>query len=220
MAAWTVPDLDVESLEAALAGTLPGPVAHLRMAPRPRVGWRPGIIPDDCRHAAALLLVYPEPPECLLLTRRRADLTDHAGQVSLPGGEIEPGENRVEAACREAHEEVGLDPGLARILGPLSPLHVPVSRFVLHPIVAVAGEYPELRPSDAEVDRVLEPPLERLLDPRHQRVEIWRRDGAQMRVPLFDVCGEKVWGATAMVLSEFLTLVGSPPSPWPDDRSG
>jgi 8-oxo-dGTP pyrophosphatase MutT (NUDIX family) len=217
--AWARRGLDLKRLESklrtALAGPLPGTPAQLPLAPRPRFGWTPGEWPSNCRHGGALLLLYPrDAAPHVLLTVRDADLQHHAGQVSLPGGSLEPGESHDQAALREATEEVGLDPQTVRLLGALTPLHVPVSRFVVHPRVGVTDRRPGFRPRPGEVARVLEVPLAHLEDPACLGVERRQFDRNEVEVPFFRVDGERVWGATAMVLAEFLTVVGTPPDPW------
>jgi 8-oxo-dGTP pyrophosphatase MutT (NUDIX family) len=211
---------DAESrLTRAFGRRLPGPEAQKLLAPRPRKGWQPGVTPDDCRHGAGLLLLYPEGDETrLLLTKRNIHLPQHAGQVSLPGGAVEANESIEQGALREAQEEVGLDPDAVRLLGQLSPLHIPVSRFVLHPVVGVAGARPELQADVGEVERLLEGPLSHIGDARNYSIETREFRGGFYRVPFIPLDGEKVWGATAMVLAEFLVVLGYSPDPWgPDD---
>jgi 8-oxo-dGTP pyrophosphatase MutT (NUDIX family) len=188
---------------------LPGVEAQLRMAPHPRGGWKPGFAPDQAKPAAVLLLLFPAGEGAVvLLTKRSPDLPNHASQVSLPGGAVDPGETIEEAALREAEEEVGLEGTQVRVLGCLTPLHVPVSGFVLHPVVGVASSRPAMRPDPAEVERIIEAPVGHLLNPaRHQRVSRLR-DGVEFEMPYFDVDGEQVWGATAMVLAEFAAILG------------
>jgi 8-oxo-dGTP pyrophosphatase MutT (NUDIX family) len=187
----------------------PGAEAQQRMAPQPRRGWRPGLAPDGARPAAALLLLFPTDGEAtVLLTKRSSALPQHGGQVSLPGGAVDPGEGIEAAALREAQEEVGLAPGLVRIAGRLTPVHIPVSGFVLHPVVGFASARPATTPEAGEVDRIIEVPLAHVLDPRRHR-RTWRvREGIEIDVPYFDIGGEQVWGATAMVLAEFAALLG------------
>jgi 8-oxo-dGTP pyrophosphatase MutT (NUDIX family) len=210
-------------LRRALAEPLPGVDGQLLLAPRPRRGWQPGTVPDDCRIAAALVLVYPDPQgdARVVLTVRHADLPFHAGQVSLPGGAVRDGETLEQTALREANEEVAIDPAVVRVCGRLTPLHIPVSGFVLHPIVGTTPERPELRACPREVDRVLEPALAVLAETGRWRVETRAFRGADYRVPVFDLDGALVWGATAMVLGELLSALGRPPNPWradePDD---
>ncbi len=216
-----MPGLKLVDVERALAerlrGELPRDEAHVRLAPRPRQGWRPGLIPEDHRDAAALVLLYERDRSTrVLLTVRSDAMSSHAGQISLPGGTVEPGESFEEAALREAREEIGLDPGSVRVLGRLSPLSIPISRFALHPIVAVRAAPPEpLRLEPREVERVLEPRLGRFASGYPLRLETWDRGSWRGRVPFFDLGGgDLLWGATAMVLAELLALLGIRPDPW------
>lgn len=199
-------------LRAGLAGPLPGLEAHVVMAPKPRAGWQPAVVPDDVRAAAALLLLYPrEGRPHLALTVRAASLPQHSGQVSLPGGAVEPGETLETAALREAAEEVGLDPSHVEVLGRLSPLHIPVSGFVLHPIVGASRDRPAFHPDPREVARVVEAPLALFRDPHTVRLRLRTHQGRDYEVPYYAVEGEQVWGATAMVLGEFLWVLGCAP---------
>jgi 8-oxo-dGTP pyrophosphatase MutT (NUDIX family) len=196
-----------------LARPLPGLDAQLRMAPRPRPGWDPHAPPAGLRAAAGLVLLYPHDEALqLLLTLRGATLRHHTGQVSLPGGRVDEGESIEAAALREADEEVGLAPGVVEILGQLTPLHVPVSRHLLHPVVGVTTARPAFRLAEPEVERLIEVPLARLRAPEVVAWEQRQREyppgeGQLMEVPYFDVGGVKVWGATAMILAEFLAVM-------------
>jgi 8-oxo-dGTP pyrophosphatase MutT (NUDIX family) len=204
-----LPDLE-RRLAAALAGPLPGVEAQLRLAPTPRPGWLPGRPASEARPAAALLLLFPADGEVrLLLTVRSSNLPSHAGQVSLPGGAVEPGETIEEAALREAHEEIGVSPSAVRVLGRLTPLHIPVSGYLLHPVIGVTDERPDLRLADAEVEQVIEPALAVLLDPGSIRHRPRLRDRLFEDVPYYALDSLQVWGATAMVLSEFLEVVAA-----------
>jgi 8-oxo-dGTP pyrophosphatase MutT (NUDIX family) len=195
--------------------TLPGEGGQALMAPRPETGVPLPRNADGGTPAAALLLLYPRGgiPH-LLLTLRSAHLPLHRGQVSLPGGLREEEETLSEAALREAQEEVGLDPALARLLGPLTPLYIPPTNFLLHPFVATTSASPSWRPNPDEVERVLEIPLEEFRDPANRRSELRSLHGGSWVVPFFALGGEKVWGATAMILAEFLGVLergaGSP----------
>jgi 8-oxo-dGTP pyrophosphatase MutT (NUDIX family) len=198
-------------LRSALQDPLPGLEAQLRMAPTPRVGWDPHRVPPGLRDAAGLVLVYSAADEPhLLLTVRGGSLRHHTGQVSLPGGAVDEGESVERAAVREAEEEVGVDARDVHVAGRLTPLHIPVSGFLLHPVVGVAVAPPVFRAAEWEVARILEVPLSRLADPDVVRSEhrMLTRNGEPVAVdvPYFDLHGEKVWGATAMVLAEFLAI--------------
>jgi 8-oxo-dGTP pyrophosphatase MutT (NUDIX family) len=215
--------MNFESLEQrlrrVLSGALPGPSAQNLLAPRPRSGWQPGIVPEGCRPGAGLLLVYPVALEpVVLLTKRDGRLPLHAGQVSLPGGALEDDETVEQGALREAHEEVGLEPTGVRVIGRLTPLHIPVSEFVLHPVVACCDTRPDLSPRVGEVERVLEASIGCLGRSSSYAVERRIFRGKEFAVPYVTVDGEMLWGATAMVLAEFLTLLGTPPDPWEIDQ--
>lgn len=207
-------------LSERLMGELPGVAAQLRMSPRPRHGWEPDVYPDDCRQAAGLLLVYPLEGRARIVLTQRTDLPDHAGQVSLPGGEVESDETVIDAALREAHEEVGVEPRVVCVLGRLTPIHIPVSNFVLHPIVGMAHERPTMRAADNEVARILEPPIADLADPARQAVRLGNYLEPPPLIPYFSVGDLEVWGATAMVLAEFLAVLGAAPDPWGETREG
>jgi len=200
---------EIESmLRVRLAGTLPGAEAQIRFAPMPATrGWRAGEFPADARIAAALLCLYPlDAGVGIPLTVRATTLTRHAGQISLPGGAKDPGESLVDAALREASEEIGLDARSVRILGELTPIHVLVSGFTLHPIVGVTDVRPEFRPAPGEVDEVVEVRLEELRDASRVRTGTRVRDGMTVQYSYLELCGHQVWGATAMVLAEFIHL--------------
>jgi 8-oxo-dGTP pyrophosphatase MutT (NUDIX family) len=209
----TFPDA-LNRLEAALKTELPGAAAHALMAPRPRRNWPPGFSIERIRHAAGLLLLFPiDNRPHLVLTVRAETLDRHGGQVSLPGGVIEPGETYEEAALREAHEEVGLSTAGVRRLGVLSPIDITVSGFRLHPVVAATDGKPALRASDDEVARIIEPPLARLMDPECIAWRMMPRETGPLEFPVFLSEGVEIWGATAMVLAELLTMLDWPGPP-------
>ena len=202
----------VPALRARLAdpAALPGHDAHAEMAPFPARSTVETLSTElnEGRPAATLVLLYPgEQAEArFVLTVRHGGLRDHAGQVSLPGGSLEPGETPEAAARREAWEEVGVDPDALDVLGGLTPLYIPPSRFSVWPVVAAVQSRPPFVAQEAEVAKILDVPLAHLLDrARRQRSE---RDAplGRFEVPFFDLAGHEVWGATAMMLAEFATV--------------
>ncbi len=203
----TLTDIE-ERCRAALGRPLPGETAQMRMARRPRGDRHEPIAVEG----GVLILLYPRGGEPhVLLTLRTTALSRHRGQVSLPGGVVEPGETPLDAALREAEEEVAVVPSEVRILGALTPLVMPHTGFVLHPFVGIADRRPDLHPAEAEVARILEIPVAELRDASRIKLERRTLDGREYEVPYFDLDGEKVWGATAMVLSELLWMLDGPP---------
>jgi 8-oxo-dGTP pyrophosphatase MutT (NUDIX family) len=163
--------------------------------------------PGSPRQGGVLILLYEKLGQThLVLTRRRDDLQSHAGQISFPGGRREADETIQMTAFREAHEEVGVHPGELDFLGRLSSLYIPPSDYEVHPFVAwYKNGLPIFIPQVTEVAEVLEVPLSLLLDPATRVVEKWELRGFELDVPFYLVGRHKVWGATAMMLSEFLS---------------
>jgi 8-oxo-dGTP pyrophosphatase MutT (NUDIX family) len=200
-----------DALRHRLSRPLPGLEAQLRMAPRPLMRPDPSLAPG-LRPAAALLLIYPQADVWHVpLTVRGSSLRHHTGQVSLPGGRLDhPGESVEEAALREAYEEIGVLPDDVEILGRLTSIPVIVSGHLLQPVIGVAVRRPVFTLAAHEVERLIELPVSRLLEPDavawEERVRSIPPHGV-MNVPYFEVDGARVWGATAMVLAEFGALL-------------
>ena len=207
------PLYQIESfLRASLSRGELRPEAHTSLAPSSRRARQPGVIPRAARPAAALVLLYPMGQRVhLILTRRAGTLDQHAGQISLPGGalnELDVGLETIEAAAlRESYEEVGLDIETIRVLGRLTPLYIPVSNFALHPVVGISDHRPTLLKAVREVACILEVSLSDLRQAGQPRQGIVCRETGTITVPFYEVQNERVWGATAMILSELLSLV-------------
>ncbi len=158
--------------------------------------------------AAVLVPVFEEGGETrVILTRRSSKLRSHTGQVSFPGGRVDPGEAPVDASLREAAEEVGIDPAGVEILGELGSLVTMSSRALITPFVGALSERPRLTPNPAEVDRAFDTALADLMADGAYHEELWAIGGDERPVHFFDLEGETVWGATAHILTELLLAV-------------
>lgn len=185
-----------------------GQAAQSHMQPVPRENRRPPSRPGDPRLGAVLMLLYEKERQLhLVLTRRRDDLQAHAGQISFPGGRSEPQETLKETALRETREEVGIQPAAITILGQLTSIYIFPSDFEVHPFVGWHEGAPVFRPQPEEVAEIVETPLAALFDEQTRREELWEwRDGT-LHVPFYQIGEHKVWGATAMMLSDFVERV-------------
>lgn len=204
---WQLPDALAQQLAD---GRLPGRAAQRQMEPGLCYGRHFGPPTHRARQAAVVALVYPDTDGWRLpLTVRPATLRGHAGQISLPGGVIEPAENSNAAALRELEEELGVPRGEVRLLGRLSTLYVFVSEFQISPWVASIAARPQFQPSAEEVGELLEVPLAHLLDPANRGVHRRRQRGIEITAPHFLWGRHRIWGATAMILSELAAVVGA-----------
>jgi 8-oxo-dGTP pyrophosphatase MutT (NUDIX family) len=205
----------INQIQQRLSEPLPGPAGQFEMAPQ-RLPGQPNrwAAPADCREAGVLLLFYPQRANGnwseelhLVLTRRPEYPGVHSGQMSFPGGRREAGESLRATALRETLEEVGVLPETLQVIGALSPLYTPPSNFCIHPFIAYSPVQPQFQPDEKEVAELVEVPLSLLFDPAIRKEEVWEfKDYGPRRVPFFDIYGHKVWGATAMILNEFLVL--------------
>jgi 8-oxo-dGTP pyrophosphatase MutT (NUDIX family) len=205
----TDPSEILARLEKGLWAPLPGIPAQLAMAPEPRVGHKAYFeVEDTCRKAGVLILLYVKDGRLrVLLTRRTESVLHHRGQISLPGGEQHPGESLEATALRETVEELGTDLGAVRVLGRLTPLYIPPSNYCIYPTVASIPGPLEFRLQPEEVAEVIEAPLDELADPANARRETRHIGGRDVEIPFYAFEGHKIWGATAMVLAEFLALL-------------
>lgn len=199
----------LELLAQRLARSLPGRDGQRRFEPDLGFGRHFGPPPHDARPAAVTILLYPGDDGRLRvpLTVRPAEMTAHGGQISLPGGSIDPHETDEAAALRELFEELAVSPAEVRSLGRLSPLYIFGTNFLVQPWLATCDRRPAFVPNPAEVAELLEPSLAELCAPT-----AWGRHGRSVRgiraeVPHIQIGEHRVWGATAMILGEFMTLV-------------
>jgi len=164
--------------------------------------------PTDPKEAGVLVLLYPYDGQLFFpLTQRTDTVESHKGQISLPGGAREANESTQDTALRETCEELSVCPDSWNILGRLTPLYIPPSGFLISPYVACTSTRPVFNPDPVEVAELIETPLALLLEPATVKWEVWRLRDTLVEVPFFHIYGHKVWGATAMVLSELVVLL-------------
>ncbi|MFN8372377.1 MAG: CoA pyrophosphatase [Anaerolineae bacterium] len=196
--------ITLDDVRAALALTeFDVSAAQLHMAPGTR-GFFPK--PDaPPREAGVLVLLYPgDSGLCVLLTRRTKNIRDHSGQISFPGGKRDPHDESFTAtALREACEELGICDEPMTILGELTTIYIPPSNFEVHPTVAAMNSVPHITANPREVEEVFALPLRDLLDHSIKRTETRDFNGYKVEIPYYAVNGQQVWGATAIMLSEF-----------------
>jgi 8-oxo-dGTP pyrophosphatase MutT (NUDIX family) len=197
-------ELTLEDIRFALQKPLPGLAAQLKLAPEYRIESLRAASPAEARTAGVLILLYQhEGAWYFPLMKRTEDGLTHSGQISLPGGSQEAGESLQETARREACEEIGAACAAVDVLGQLSPIYIPPSNFLVTPTVGYVDRRPDFRCDPREVAELIEVPLSALFDPQVVKREPWTLRGVTVEVPFYQIGPHKVWGATAMILSEF-----------------
>lgn len=198
-------EIFIDQLELDLKSILPGRKAQYKMAPELRLENRQGYY----QNAAVMILLFTRAGSWHTVLMKRPEYAGaHSNQISLPGGKYEDSDAGLEeTALREIREEIGIDDGRIRILGHLSRLHIPVSGIEVLPVVGFYPEEPDFQPDSSEVAYLIEAPLEDLLHPRNTREKFRTLMCKLVKVPYFKIGEEQVWGATAMILSEFLEVI-------------
>jgi len=200
----------VDRLKERLSGPLPGASAHAAMRAMPIGETIPRFahkLPP--KPGGVLILIYEH--EGVLrfpLIKRQEYNGAHSGQVSLPGGKAEPGENAVQAALREGEEEIGIERIKPSVLGTLTDFFVVPSNFMITPVISTLDSEPAFMPDAYEVARILTGSIDDLIkDDAIKHSEILAAGRYRMLAPHFEIGGEIVWGATAMMLNEFRTVL-------------
>ncbi len=198
----------VTALERLLKEDLPGAEAHYKMAPkhRPRFKLKHDTPP---RPGAVMILLYEEEGVIRFPLIQRSEYRGvHSGQIALPGGKAEDSDkDLIDTAIREANEELGINPNEIEVIGSLTSFFVAVSNFQILPVVAYARKFPRFIPDPREVAGVVNADLNMMIDPHTTKEKaITPSEGITFDAPYYDLNGNVVWGATAMMLSEFVTL--------------
>ena len=157
------------------------------------------------RAAVLVLFVYRGGVPALVFGKKTENVPHHKGQFSFPGGVVQHTDSSVvEAALREAWEEVGLEASLVEVLGLFDDVATAVTNFVITPVLGLARGEPTFRPDGREIERVIEIPLIHLLRPGAFRVEDWEREGVRREIVFVDYGEDVVWGTTGRILRELL----------------
>ncbi|MEO5675797.1 MAG: CoA pyrophosphatase [Chitinophagales bacterium] len=199
--------LFIQKLENQLKLELPGENAQWRMAPVQRKALMENYYAGltDPKKSAVLICLYPYQDSVFtLLTLRPAEFGIHSDQISFPGGKYEVSDLNLEAtAFRETKEELGIDGNLLSIIGMLTPVYIPVSNFIVFPFIASADKRPDFILNEMEVKQVIETDLTVFLDDSIKSISYFLSPGRSIEAPYYGVKQQKIWGATAMILSEF-----------------
>jgi len=191
---------------------MPGLEAHIQMKPRLADGSPINIKhPTPPKEGAVLILLNNLGGKAHFpLIQRPMYEGVHSGQIALPGGKVEPSDtNLYQTALRETEEEIGVDRGAIEVVGSLSAFYVAASNFNVLPVIGKIDATPKFAPDSREVEAIINPAIEDLMDASKAKTkEIEARGGMKLWCPYFDLGGKVVWGATAMMLSEFKAILG------------
>jgi 8-oxo-dGTP pyrophosphatase MutT (NUDIX family) len=164
-------------------------------------------VPFDASPAAVLVPILGAAPEPRLVFTKRTDtMSRHAGEISFPGGLVDPGEQLAAAALREAQEELGLAPSDVELIGALDPVHTRVTGILIVPFVGFLWKDPRFTPNAVEIAEVLEYPLSDLI--AIGRLAELEHEGRTFTTQVYEMDGHVIWGATANILSAFIELIG------------
>jgi 8-oxo-dGTP pyrophosphatase MutT (NUDIX family) len=197
-----------QKLQIRLINNLPGKDEQWRMRVTSDKSYNFDNTEEDAIQSAVLILLYEENGViCFTLTERTQTVEHHRGQISLPGGARETDEKLSSTAIRETQEEIGIYAYDVDLIGALSPLFVPVTGFIINPFVGIINENFDPQPAPEEVETVISVHVNELLNDDNELQEKRNLRGYDVNIPYFLLSGHKVWGATAMILSEFKTVL-------------
>jgi 8-oxo-dGTP pyrophosphatase MutT (NUDIX family) len=203
--------MEISDIENALRRPLPGKIGQYIMAPEYRPDYdHAEVMKFNPRIGGVLLLLDPTESETkIIFTLRKQYLGTHSGQMSFPGGKQEPTDRDItHTALRETNEEIGVAPEHIRVIGRLSELYIPPSNFLVYPSVGVLREEAILKKEEDEVEEIIKIPLDFFLDQNSRsRATISVAKGHEVSVPAYLYEGYTIWGATAIMMSEFIYLL-------------
>jgi 8-oxo-dGTP pyrophosphatase MutT (NUDIX family) len=188
---------------------LPGETAQNRMSASSRFTGDQMPDPSTARNSSVLILLYQQLGDWYFpLIKRPTYDGAHSGQISLPGGKWESGDNNAwEAGLRETNEEIGVSEGI-QFIGTLTPLYIPNSNFMVYPQVGYISTQPVFKPDFYEVEELVVAPVKDFFNLENRKTFTREIRNYMVTAPFFEIKGHCVWGATAMILSEFFELAG------------
>ena len=195
-------------LSQRLEKKLPGVSSQNIMLITPQNSVKYFIPPDNIVLSAVLILLFPIREDIhFFLTKRTDTVQYHKGQISLPGGAKEEGEELIGTALRETDEEIGISSDSIQIIGQLTPLLVPITGFQIYPFIGFSEYKPETTTDPMEVESVFSVSIHSLVHQKTHQSEVRTLRGHLCQVPYFHLNNKKVWGATSIILSEFKTVL-------------
>lgn len=200
---------DIRKIRQSLIMGLPGALAHQKLAPQHRNAMMLDYMQlhPDYKTACVMLLLYPYQNQSTLVFIERTDAGNHAGQIALPGGKTDLEETHIQTALRETFEEIGVSVSEDKIWSRLTELYIPPSNFLVHPFLAILEEKPIFTVNTEEVKRIIEIPLFELMSEGVLSQKIFTTtSGKVVKAPCYSLAGIEIWGATAMIISEFICL--------------
>jgi len=197
-------------LQQQLQKPLPGANAQNKMAPAIR-NFQNNSDKSIARKSAVLLLLYKKNDILNIAYFKRPEYDGpHSGQIAFPGGKFEnTDKNLQETALRETLEEFGISPQKIQILGSLTNLFIPVSNSEVTPFVGFMSETPHFIPNKDEVQYIIEIELSLITNPSFKTSRLKERRGLEIETPMYTFNNEEIWGATAMITSEFEEIINS-----------
>jgi 8-oxo-dGTP pyrophosphatase MutT (NUDIX family) len=203
-------DRDIDQIRKSILKGLPGFNAQQKLAPRHRNVSTIDYLQrhPDFKTASVAVMIYPKSEESHIVLIERSDFGNHAGQISLPGGRKELDETKLQAAMREAFEETGVALTMENCIGELSEIYIPLSNFLVHPFVFFLSQPPAFKTGNREVKRIIELPLHDFLREGTVQWNTFINSGSTpVHAPSYEIQDMKIWGATAMIISEFISLL-------------
>ncbi len=201
----------IEKLQRNIQKELPGFEAQIKMSSMKRLMRIALTKINGSKESSVLLLLYPsENTSKIVLIKRPEYKGVHGGQICFPGGKKEAQDKtNIDTALREAKEEIGININDVKIIGNLTDLYIPPSNYLVHPVIGYLDYKPIFKAEESEVEKILEVDISNLINPVIKETVVFRKLGIKLKAPYYDINNSVVWGATAMIMSEFIELMNS-----------